>query len=88
MKKITEQMLFDKSANRKILQYFNKDIDSDGFVIEIGTKKKVLTSDGEVLHIDDFGGIFIGSEIYIKSDIASIVKFLQKTTINVDSRQS
>jgi len=80
MARVVESILFDRSAKHKILQYFNKDLDSDGYIVEVDTGRKVLTLEGEELHIDNFAGIFKGSEIYIKSDIASIVKFLQSTT--------
>ena len=35
-------------------------------IVDSKTKKKVLTLYGEELQINDFGGIFIGSEIYVK----------------------
>ncbi len=82
MIKVVEKIIFDKSAKKKILQYFNKEVDVENNIVDSKTKKKVLTLYGEELQINDFGGIFIGSEIYVKSDLASIVKFLQRTSQN------
>ena len=69
---------FDKSATKKILSYFNKTVNSEGYVIEKETKEKVLSFDGTEVQLEDFGGIMLGSEIYIKSDLDSIIKFLEK----------
>jgi len=82
MTKVIDQIIFDKSAKQKILNYFKKEVDERNIIVDSKNKKKVLTLYGEELHIDDFGGIFVGSEIYVKSDLASIVKFLQRTSQN------
>ena len=79
---VKDVIRFDKSASKKVLQYFDKEVNDEGFVVESDTKRKVFTFDGQDLHINEFGGIFVGSEIYIKSDIVSIIKFLQRKTQN------
>ncbi len=69
---------FDKSATNKILSYFNKSVDSENFIIDTKTKERVLSFDGTEVTFQNFGGIMIGSEVFIKSDIDSIIKFLEK----------
>ncbi len=66
---------FDKSASDFILETFNKITDKDGYVVEKeNTEQKVLTPDGLEMQQEEFGGIKKGSEIYIKSDLPSVIK--------------
>lgn len=67
---------FDKSAKEFILDSFDKKIDSGGYVIEKETGSKVIANDGQDLTIGQFGGIKKGSEVFIKSDIISVMKLL------------
>ncbi len=67
---------FDKSAKELILDSFDKKIDEEGFVIEKKTKNKVIANDGQDLLAVQFGGIKKGSEVFIKSDIVSVIKLL------------
>lgn len=71
---------FDQSASKKILSYFGKIVDGAGYVVEKNTRERVLSFDGTEVRFDNFGGVMIGSEVYIKSDIDSVVKFLEKTS--------
>ncbi len=71
---------FDQSASKKILSYFSKTVDKEGYVVEKNTRERVLSFDGTEVRFDNFGGIMIGSEVYIKSDIDSVIKFLEKTS--------
>lgn len=68
-------VLFDESSKKKILEIMNKDIDSDGFIIERGSNpiQRVLTKEGEEIKITEFAGVRKGSEIFIKNDINSIL---------------
>ena len=74
--KILQVITFDISAKKQILAYFDKMI-KDKFIIEKNSKDKVLSFDGNEILSKEFGGIVIGSEIYIKSDIDSIVKLIE-----------
>lgn len=65
---------FNSILKRYILDIFNKDVDDRGMVVEKNNPlKKVFTPDGEELEISQFAGIKKGSEIYLKSDIFSLI---------------
>lgn len=67
---------FDKSAKEFILDSFDKKINNEGYVIEKKTGNKVIANDGQDLLIGQFGGVKKGSEVFIKSDIISVMKLL------------
>ena len=69
---------FDKSLERDMLSAFNKGVDTDGFIVEQDTGQKVVTPEGDNVHIDEFAGIAPGSEVFIKSDLVSLMKFSKK----------
>lgn len=65
---------FDKSAKDFILDVFNKSVDKDGFVIEKDNpNQRVLAPDGREVEYEYFAGIKRGSEIFIKSDLISLI---------------
>lgn len=69
----------DNNATKKfVLGIFGKNVDDDGYIVEKKDKKRILGFDGQEITINDFGGIASGSEIYVKSDIVSLVEFYQK----------
>lgn len=69
------EMTFDSSVREEILNLFDKDLDKDNFIIEKNNPfQKVITNDGQEIHLDEFGGIKRGSEIFIKSDLISIMR--------------
>lgn len=66
---------FNKSAREFILDTFSKMVGKEGYVVEKSNPtQRVLTQDGEEIHIEEFGGIRGGSEIYIKSDLMSLIQ--------------
>lgn len=71
---------FDNNFNTKkfTLGLFGKSIDDGGYIIEKESKKRILGSNGQEMTIAEFGGIKNGSEIYVKSDIVSLVEFYEK----------
>lgn len=65
---------FDASAKRDILDLFNKAVDEEGYIVEKNNStQKVLTFDGEEIKVEQFAGIRKGSEIFIKSDLVSLI---------------
>jgi len=71
MKTIT----FSSSAKKFILEAFDKAINSDGYIVEKSNpQQKVLAPDGEPIILDDFAGVKKGSEVFIKSDLISLMK--------------
>lgn len=72
-----KKILFDRSATDFILDSFDKKTDQDGYVVEKkNPKQRVLTLDGQEIRKDQFGGIRKGSEIFIKSDLPSLIQLL------------
>jgi hypothetical protein len=66
---------FDEGVKKFVLNSFDKEVTSDGFVVEKeNTEQKVITPDGDELTEQNFAGIKKGSEVYIKSDIVSLVR--------------
>jgi hypothetical protein len=70
-------MTFDASAKQQILHHFGKTVDVDNYIVESeNPKQKVVTPDGEEIKLNEFAGIIKGSEIYIKSDLPSLIELL------------
>ncbi|MBS3102491.1 hypothetical protein J4458_03515 [Candidatus Woesearchaeota archaeon] len=70
---------FDKELKEQILDIFDKTVDGQGLIVEKSNPKQlVLTQDGENLSIEEFAGITKGSEIFIKSDLISLIDFSKK----------
>lgn len=70
---------FDKSIKREILKLYGKTIDEEGFIVEEeNTKQRVLTPKGEEIHINEWGGIYKGSEAFVKSDTISLIELAKK----------
>lgn len=80
MDKKISYISFDSSSKEFILRTLNKSVDADGFIVDSKTKKRVLTPDGEPLHIDDFGGVRKGSEIFFKKDIPSVLSAVEQAS--------
>jgi len=70
---------FDKSAKEIILSFFDKVVDDEGFIVEKDDRtQRVITPEGEEMTLEEFGGIRKGSEIFIKSDLPSIIELVDK----------
>lgn len=70
----------EKNTKLFILSFFDKSVDKEGFIIENDTKARVLSSDGDEITLDQFGGITNGSEIYLKNNIVSLINFYEQHT--------
>lgn len=67
---------FGKQSLNFILQLLDKSVDSDGFLVENKNKsQRVITPDGEYIKSDEIGVVRPGSQIFIKKDIGSLVKY-------------
>lgn len=74
-----KQITFDKSSKKEILEFLNKEVDSEGFIIEKdNVSQRVLTFDGEEISIEEFGGMQKGSEVFIKNDIIALLRLCKK----------
>lgn len=70
---------FDKSLKKNILQYFGYTTNDTGEIVEIENyDNKALTSEGDILTLEEFAGIQKGSLLFIKSDIISLIKLADK----------
>lgn len=70
---------FEASAKEEILSFFDKTIDDDGFIVEKeDTTQRVITPDGEEITLEEFAGLRKGSEIFIKSDLPSLINLIDK----------
>jgi hypothetical protein len=72
-------LTFSKSVKKEILEAFNKTVDKEGMIVEKDNlQQKVLSSDGQELSLNEFGGIKKGSEVYINNNIVSLIKLTKK----------
>ncbi|MFP4656583.1 MAG: hypothetical protein ACLFNK_03305 [Candidatus Woesearchaeota archaeon] len=72
------KLTFDSSARKDILSFFNKEVDTEGKIVESDTKEEVVSPDGEVYE-NEFAGIKKGSEIFLKNDIISLMRLAEKS---------
>jgi hypothetical protein len=67
------KITFKKEARRDVLGLINKTVDAEGFIVD-NNQQRVLTIDGEEIQENEFGGIRLGSEIFIKGDLPSLME--------------
>ena len=66
---------FDKASADFILEAFGKTVDKEGYIVEKeNTKQRVLAEDGQEIEKLQFAGVRKGSEIFIKSDLISLMQ--------------
>ena len=72
-------LTFDDSAKEEVLDFIEKAVDAQGFIVEkSNVAQRVLTFDGEEIHKKEFGGVKKGSEVFIKNDLVSLMRFSKK----------
>lgn len=72
------KITFTKSAKSAILDIFDKTLDSDEYIIDKKSGERVQTVNGEDIHIDRFGGVRKGSEIFFKDDLPTYIDIADK----------
>lgn len=73
------RIVFDDSCKEDILDIFGKKIDDEGFIVEKGnSNERVLTKQGEEILADEWAGVEMGSESFVKSDILSLIQLAKK----------
>ena len=60
------------------MDLFDKDVDSEGFVIDKVTKEQVLANDLQPIKISEIGGVLPGSDVFIRADSGSLVKYFDE----------
>lgn len=72
-------LVFGKEARIDILDLYGKTVNDEGFIVEKDNlSQKVLTSKGEEIRIEEWGGIVKGSEEFVKSDAFSLIEIAKK----------
>lgn len=72
------KIVFDKTLTGEVLKSFNKIADKEDYIVDQNTGQRVLSEDGEEIRVEEFAGIVPGSEIYLKSDIISLIKYVER----------
>lgn len=68
-------LTFDVKLKELVLEAFDKIVDTDGYIVEKNNPtQRVLSSDGEEIMLNNFAGVKKGSEVFIKSDIISLIE--------------
>lgn len=69
------RITFDKESKETVLSLINKSVDEEGFIVEKDNPtQRVITNKGEEITLDEFGGVRVGSEIFIKDDLPSLIE--------------
>lgn len=71
------RIIFNNSLSSEILKAFGKTIDKQGYIVSGRAKKRVFSQDGDEIRLEEFAGVIPGSEIYLKSDIVSLIKYVE-----------
>jgi hypothetical protein len=71
------KLIFTQRALPIILKAFGKSIDDDGLIIESSTGEPVLTPEGEEICAVDLAGLKKGSEIFITTNLFSIMQLAE-----------
>ena len=72
-------VVFDEKTRDFVLDVFEKEIDSDGYIVECGNGSRVVTPDGDFVRVEDFAGVTPGSEIFLTKDLPSLLKYTNKS---------
>lgn len=73
---MSQEIIFDDSAVDYVLDAFEKEVDSDGYIVESDSGEKVLTPDGEEILADELAILAEGSDVFIEDNFASIVDYV------------
>jgi len=69
------RITFDTESKNMVLDLINKAVDQEGFIVEKDNpEQRVLTNKGEEITLDEFGGIRVGSEIFIKDNLPALME--------------
>ena len=68
------KVTYDKALQLIVLDAFDKTIDDSNYLIEKSDRsQKVLTQEGNEVPLSKFGGVKRGSEIFVSSDLVSLM---------------
>ena len=76
---IKNTILFESYAREGILEIFDKEVDKEGYIVEKSDpEQRVLAIDGTEVPVKQFAGLEHGSEIFIKSDLISLIELADR----------
>lgn len=70
------ELVFDNELQDVVLGLLGKETNEEGFIID-ENGNQALTPQGQPVRSDEFGAIAKGSEIFIKKDIDSLIKYIE-----------
>ena len=77
------KVVFHKEFTEEILKSLGNEIETkSGRIIDRVTKTPVLTQEGFDLTIKELGAIKIGSQIFFKNDVVSLLKLYESSENN------
>lgn len=68
---------FHKKFTEEVLQIFDKQVDSEGYVAEEDSGDRVPNQNGEDVEADNLASISKGSEIYVEDNFVSMLNFVK-----------
>jgi len=70
---------FDEKSKAFILDIFQKTVNAEGLIVEKNnSEERVFTPAREEVSLKEFAGVQIGSEIFIKSDLPSLIDLVDR----------
>lgn len=69
------KFIFHNDYSRDIALVFGNKLDSENYLID-SEGNRVLTRDKQEINIKEFAGVAQGSRIYLKSDITSLIEYI------------
>jgi len=76
---MSTKITFDKNAKKEILTLLDKTVDGDDMIVEKDNlEQRVLTFDGEEISLQKFGGVQMGSEVFIKDNLVSLIRLSKR----------
>jgi len=75
--RVKKTITFDKEVSKQVLEVFDKKV-VEGKIVE-NSGEPVLSPEGEEVCLDEFAGLTQGSELFIKSDLPSLIDYSKKS---------
>lgn len=75
-------IVFDPDVKDFILDLFDKEEDTEGYIIERESGSRVITPNGSHIRKDEFAGVTPGSEIFLTNDLPSLLKYANREAHN------
>ena len=69
---------FEKDTVDHILASFDKTVDDHGYIIDVGSRNRVLTPQGEEIKAEELAVVADGSDLFIDDNFASLVEHVER----------